>query len=271
MRKILKKYTKRMRNYVKNSAPIAIFLLSYNLSSILRKNTPTCYKSCRTDKFIINDGKMRRVASTRTRALTYYDGFEARAEEIAKTYFIDKIHFDDGDVVIDCGANMGDLFLWFRLQQKKISYHGFEPNPVDFECLKINCPETNLYNSGLWKEEENLRFYVSTEVASSSFIEPPKYTNIITVSSKRLDSYFKEGKVKVLKLEAEGAEPEVLQGAEGLLPRVQYISADIGPERGPTELSTRDEVVAILANHHFEIAHESVGARKTILFLNSRF
>jgi FkbM family methyltransferase len=261
---------KRLRNYVKNGAPITVFLFSYNLASILRKNTPMCRMSWRSKKFTVDDGKMRRVVSTRTRALTYYDGFKARADDIAKTYFVDKIHFIDGDIVIDCGANMGDLFLWFNLQGKKIEYHGFEPNPVDFECLTLNCPKTNLYNSGLWKEEGKLSFYVSTEVASSSFIEPPEYTDVIMVSSKRLDSYFKDDKIKLLKLEAEGAEPEVLQGAEGLLSRVEYISADIGPERGPTELSTRDEVIEILSKHHFAIAHESVGARKTILFVNSR-
>ncbi len=266
----MKRHMKRLRNYVKNGAPITVFLFSYNLASILRKNTPMCRMSWRSKKFTVDDGKMRRVVSTRTRALTYYDGFKARADDIAKTYFVDKIHFIDGDIVIDCGANMGDLFLWFNLQGKKIEYHGFEPNPVDFECLTLNCPKTNLYNSGLWKEEGKLSFYVSTEVASSSFIEPPEYTDVIMVSSKRLDSYFKDDKIKLLKLEAEGAEPEVLQGAEGLLSRVEYISADIGPERGPTELSTRDEVIEILSKHHFAIAHESVGARKTILFVNSR-
>jgi FkbM family methyltransferase len=261
---------KKIRQYIKNKAPIKIFVLFYNVASILRKNTPSCHLSKRMNQFIINDGKITKNASTRTRALTYYDGFESRAQYIAKTYFIDKISFSDGDVVIDCGANMGDLLLWFELRGVKIDYHGFEPNPVDFKCLRENCPSSAIYNSGLWNTEGSLDFYVSTEVASSSFIEPPNYTEVIRVPSKRLDSYFLEGRVKLLKLEAEGAEPEVLEGAVKLLPRIEYIAADIGPERGPTELSTREDVVKILATHNFEIIYENYGHRKTILFANSR-
>ena len=47
----------------------------------------------------------------------------------------------------------------------------------------------------------------------------------------RLDNFnFK--KIKLLKVEAEGAEPEVLLGTAKILKRIEFISVDCGPERG---------------------------------------
>ena len=47
----------------------------------------------------------------------------------------------------------------------------------------------------------------------------------------RLESYV-SSKIKLLKLEAEGAEPEILEGLGEKLNLVEYISADLGYERG---------------------------------------
>ena len=51
----------------------------------------------------------------------------------------------------------------------------------------------------------------------------------IPIKSKTLDSYnFK--KIKLLKLEAEGSEFEVLNGSLNTLKNIDYISVDYGPE-----------------------------------------
>jgi FkbM family methyltransferase len=265
----MKQYMTTFREYVRDSGPNWLFILSYNVASIFRRNTPRCLYSRRLNLFILTKKKIRKYASTRSRAITYYDGFYARANYISKTYFLDQIEIFDGDTIIDCGANMGDLALWLDLQQLKVDYFGFEPNPIDFLCLSLNHSTKNIENCGLWNSENQLSFYVSTEAASSSFIEPPNFTDILSIPTKRLDSLPIAGPIKVLKLEAEGAEPEVLEGAVKILPLVKYVAADVGPERGPTELSTRDDVVKILESHNFSILLENSGHRKTILFVNN--
>jgi len=57
--------------------------------------------------------------------------------------------------------------------------------------------------------------------------------------------------IKLLKLEAEGAEPEILQGAKQTLPHVMYVAADLGPERGIKNDNTVIPVMGILAGYGF--------------------
>ena len=74
----------------------------------------------------------------RSRAHLYSAGFEHRGNSIGKSYLLENIDFLDGDTVIDCGANMGDLQLWFGNRNLKVNYLGIEPNPLDFSCLSKN-------------------------------------------------------------------------------------------------------------------------------------
>jgi hypothetical protein len=75
--------------------------------------------------------------------------------------------------------------------------------------------------------------------------------------------------VKLLKLEAEGAEPEILAGAEDCLERVEYISADLGPERGLALESTAAAVTNFLISRGFMLI-DVVPGRWTFLFKNDR-
>ena len=78
------------------------------------------------------------------------------------------------------------------------------------------------------------------------------------VETTKLESLLKDigylsKNLKLLKLEAEGAEPEVIKGALNLLKNIEYIAADLGPERGFNQESTLKEVVNILLENNFEI------------------
>ena len=56
-----------------------------------------------------------------------------------------------------------------------------------------------------------------------------------------LNKFFKKsklGKIKLLKLEAEGYEPEILLGANKILDKIEYIAIDGGYERGKNSEET---------------------------------
>jgi FkbM family methyltransferase len=259
----------RLREYVKAKAPMWLFCVLYNAYCITSKSDIRCRQS--RGLLRVKSGSEARYVSTRTRALTYLSGFDARSSYLANIYSLDLIDFEHGDLVLDCGANMGDLHHWFTTQSISINYIGFEPNPIDFECLTHNVKNQTLINKGLWHENSSLDFYVSTEVASSSFIAPPFFSDVIQIATVRLDSLDFSSRIKLLKLEAEGAEPEVLLGAQNIIENIKYVSADVGPERGPHELSTRDAVVDLLVKWNFEIVRENDGHRHTILMRNKSF
>lgn len=201
--------------------------------------------------------------------LAYSEGLVARAENLANAYFLEDIDFKDGDTVFDCGANLGDILLWFELKKLNVSYVGFEPSPVEYGCTRQNVQPHPVHNVGLWNSNDSLTFYVSSQGADSSLIEPERYDEKITVETRRLET-FVDGKVKLLKLEAEGAEPEILEGLGDKLDQIEYISADLGFERGKSAESTLVPVINHLLARDFELVNVS-HKRICALFRNTGF
>ena len=74
-------------------------------------------------------------------------------------------------------------------------------------------------------------------------------------------------RIKLLKLEAEGAEPEVIQGCDKILADIEFIAADLGEERGKEQESTMAPVINYVLSRNFEII--SINAiRGSVLFKN---
>ena len=205
----------------------------------------------------------------RERAHVYRWGLSHRGNAIGHSYLLQNIEFDIGDCIVDCGANMGDLALFFYFRKAEISYIGIEPNPLDFRCLSQNLlSDSKSLNIALWNQNTTIEFFVDSKGASSSVIEPPRYSEIVNVQATRLDS-LKFDKIKLLKVEGEGAEPEILEGARSILRKIEYISVDWGPERGLLQTSTRDACLKFLLENSFALIEENDGGRKTALFKNN--
>lgn len=210
----------------------------------------------------------------RSQALyAYRIGLTSRAESLGKVYLLDKIDLEEGDLIVDCGANVGDLLLYFKHKGLNVRYVGFEPSPSEYGCLELNGGAYKTFNAGLWNEDSNLQFYVSSNNADSSFIEPPSYDEIRIVPAVRLDKILSE-KIKLFKVEAEGGEPEAIAGSEKILDNVQYISADVDYERGTAQESTLAPVVNYLASRGFElidVTNSRAVGRLVALFRNANF
>lgn len=206
--------------------------------------------------------------SFRHEAQAYYAckrGIGKRIESLGATYFLPQIPFAAGDLVVDCGANVGELKYWFVEQGLAIEYIGIEPSPLEFRCVEENVAPSQAHNVGLWDRDGELDFYLSSQMADSSLIEPPEYDEIIRVPTRRLDQLLPGRRIRLLKLEAEGAEPEAIAGAEALLDRIDYISADLGFERGVGQTSTLAEVTNFLLARGFEIVANG-HKRLTVLY-----
>ncbi len=255
-----------LRNLFINKLPDSFFVLLKNVQGVFN-GAPERYTST-SGKIQVKQREML-WTTHRNRCHLYSKGLLQRGTSIGKTYLLYNITFRDRDVVIDCGANMGDLQLYFLNLGIDITYVGIEPNPVDFECLFENkTGSASVLNIALWNEKGSLKFWVDSKTASSSLIEPPSFTEIINVDAVRLDQLALPSKIKLLKIEGEGAEPEILFGCSGILDRVEFISADVGPERGVDQTSTKKDVVDYLVKNNFEIIEENRYHRKTILFKN---
>jgi len=187
----------------------------------------------------------------------YREGIETRGNFLFSTYCLQNITFENNDVVIDCGANSGDLFLKLKKYISADNYIAIEPNPSDFKILSLNVPnQVKLINKALGNINSKLSFYVSTAGGDSSLIEPIKYDHIIKVEVVRLDSLLSDlqkSKIKLLKLEAEGFEPEILEGLGNSLKYCEYISVDGGYERGKKAEQTMTTMTNYLLSNGFEM------------------
>ena len=134
----------------------------------------------------------------------------------------------------------------------------------------MNHPDSEILNLGLWNEKDKLDFYVKSDTADSSLFQIEDYIDIETINVDRLDNiinYEKYQLIKLLKIDAEGAEPEILMGASKLLNKIKYITVDVGPERGLLQESTDKETTEFLLNNDFTLLYEN-RERQTILFEN---
>ena len=255
-------YKKQEDSYVKSLN--FIFWLKGINDRIIYKN--------KENRFVIKNSEITFVFKNKKQGVhSYKNGLDARAKEIGKAYILDEIDFLENDFIVDCGANVGDLLLYFKHKNFKISYLGIEPSHEEYSCLEINARGYTHCNIGLWNKKTEKTFYISSDGADSSLIIPSTFDSEINVNCDRLDNLLSDDKnVKLLKLEAEGAEPEVLEGASKILKNIEYISADLGPERGIDNHETYSEVTNLLYKNNFSLIKINPD-RLSVLYRNNKF
>ena len=227
-----------------------IYQLLFNLFSLLKKSPNRIYFE---ENYYYNTEINWRFYHRKQGLYAYGKGFKKRKNELLSTYLIKNLEFEDDDVVIDIGANNGDFYLCF---DKKIKYFAYEPSPLVFSNLEYNIKNHNLFNKGLSNLADNkIDFYLKDEFGDSSILPINDYTKKISIETTTLDKEIDkiQQKIKLIKLEAEGFEPEILQGLKKHLNSVQYITIDCGFERGIKQESTIAECSNYLLKNNFEM------------------
>jgi len=195
----------------------------------------------------------RVFVSNRKRLDLYTNGIEHRQNWILQDYRIPLDLIAKDDVVVDVGANIGELGIWVGSCGGK--YIGFEPDPTAFSAMRLNVPFGQHHDVALSDVNGSATFFLNTAEADSSLYQPDSSDKSIKVKVATLDSLFGEigapSKIRLLKVEAEGMEPEALLGASKTLGVVEYIAVDAGPERGGE--NTVPSVLKILSEAGFEV------------------
>lgn len=127
----------------------------------------------------------------------------------------------DGDVILDCGSHIGTHALWYA---NKVGFNGkvlaFEANPKAFECLNYNCKGLKnvvLFNKALGDKPGYVDVVEVTDNYGMSFTKEGTSIELINIDSLKLD------KCNFIKIDCEGAEPNILEGAKETIQKFKPI------------------------------------------------
>ena len=131
------------------------------------------------------------------------------------------------DTCVDVGANIGYYTLLFSKSAKNGRVHSFEPVPLNYQLLTTNLVLNNVENVVLNPQavgagRKDVDFIVAQDGAYSSLAETGRkaVAQRIKVAMTSLDEYCGAkhiSQIDILKVDVEGAEEGVIEGAEGLL------------------------------------------------------
>jgi FkbM family methyltransferase len=140
-------------------------------------------------------------------------------------------------LIFDVGAHVGLVATRFRELFPRCTMHCFEPFPESFEQLNGSfgmLPRIELHNVALAAAEGQASFSVNRSPATNSLLasdasavlywrnDAPKTTATLTVPTTTLDSFVRAHSIShidILKMDVQGGEYDVLNGASELLTR----------------------------------------------------
>ena len=243
---------KRQIRMLQMRLPVPLLLKLVNLENIIRFNG-TRIKLDKHTRFFFARDKAYSLHFTRPeRILMYAHGLTARLEDLAKTYHLNRLEGMTNPILLDCGANVGEVSVYAGTKFNA-EIIAVEPEPSEFECLAMNLKNLNAkcVNQLLWSEKTTIKLFSKPDTADSSAIFFGRNTSEIEVEATTVDELFltlHTEKSIFLKIEAEGAEPEVLAGAENTLRYASVVVIDGGPERGMSKERTEPQNDQIMQN-----------------------
>jgi len=155
--------------------------------------------------------------------------FGVFAEQDRNVYSMGNFGIQKGDVVVDCGANVG-AFVHKALSCGARLVVAVEISPNTVECLQrsfareIERGQVIVYPKGMWHKEDSLRLRVHPENSGENTVvmAPKGGAEGPVVPLTTIDNLVRELKldtVNFIKMDIEGAEQNALRGARETLSR----------------------------------------------------
>ena len=147
------------------------------------------------------------------------------------TYETEYVIIEEGDIVIDVGANMGLFTLFSILKRNASVVYAFEPIMTTFELLDSNVrlngvsDKLKIINKGLGDIEGTFQMSISNDnIGANSMIFNRDGNKHESVSITTLDSFIEYESIQqvdFIKVDIEGAERLFLEGAQRTLAKFQ--------------------------------------------------
>ncbi|MBV9343647.1 MAG: FkbM family methyltransferase [Gammaproteobacteria bacterium] len=185
-------------------------------------------------------------------------------EPLITRYLLEAVRLGPGDVAIDAGANIGWYSLLLdRLAEPGASVYAFEPEPATFALLQVNLARNRATHVepvpaalGAAAGRALLRRYKDSNNGRHSLLAAESGAGSVEVPVLTLDSFWEQRglaarPLRVLKIDVEGFEYFVLQGARALLPRCERLLLEFAPTSPGADGRAGVELLALMRAHGF--------------------
>lgn len=196
----------------------------------IEKTTDGCFQLTFTSGEILLVPQVERITR-------FVSGFDRSLNRIWQQYKMGEFETSEFSVVLDVGANLGEFSLaaMRKLDTKVVA---IEPVSKTYRCLQANLEKyrenSQCYNFPLGNREEEIKFFISDSLQNSSAIQPETSFIEVTKRTKTLSRLLNDlqiNLVHLMKMDAEGFEPEVLEGLGDSHERILNFTIDCSPER----------------------------------------
>lgn len=151
--------------------------------------------------------------------------YERDSLELIEKFVLRDDQFDADGNILDIGANIGNHSIFFSEYCNCI--YAFEPNPRTYKLLEFNSFSKNIvpFNYGLSDRNCTVNFFVnSLNIGGSRILDDnidADSREITKIEVKRLDdlSEVTKSKISLIKIDVEGHELSVLNGARNIIER----------------------------------------------------
>ena len=109
------------------------------------------------------------MALTDIRRSVLYDvGVQERLEQLICEYGLDKVVLNPGDIVVDVGANIGEITRSLELSERQ-TYVAIDPDPRVWTAIHLNVPSAVVVRAAASNGEGRLALTLKTHTPDSGF------------------------------------------------------------------------------------------------------
>lgn len=171
------------------------------------------------------------------RQITRFAGVGAnmRGRVLRKYTCPDFVEVEAGDTIVEVGAFIGEFARPAgELGDRVIAVEPDERNAAALRRNLEHLSDSEVVQKAAWKETGTRSFQVASDPSEGSILEvdTDDVTEVVTLDTICVDDVaasFSLNSIDYLKIEAEGAEPEVLEGAN--MNNIRKIAIECAPER----------------------------------------
>ncbi len=176
---------------------------------------------------------------------------------------------EPGHVVIDVGANIGTTVI---PTAKRVGPEGhvyaFEPVPATFRFLERNVALNELKNVSLFRAAAGDRngqvSFAEENEDVVSHVQPDSAGEIDMLRLDQMSELNRHDHIDLLKVDVEGFEQVVLEGATGIFPKIRKIYLEFSEEESGKFGRSNAQLFRLLRDHGFELFLRPKGAKELV-------